>query len=110
MKIQIPKEKTFPNKQKGKKREKKEKKEKETKEQEKNNNLNHSRQSNKLSSQIGDIDREIKSKRYRQLNFGWGAKPVWDKKIPPKPEMTKISERGGYSSYYKKLIFTEIWC
>ena len=32
MKIQIPKEKTFPNKQKGKKREKKEKKEKETKE------------------------------------------------------------------------------
>jgi hypothetical protein len=29
--------------------------------------LNHSRQSNKLSSQIGDIDRKIKSKRYRQL-------------------------------------------
>ena len=33
--------------------------------------MNHSRYSNKLSSQIGDIDgipdREIKSKRYRQL-------------------------------------------
>ena len=45
MKIQIPKEKTFPNKQKGKKREKKEKERKRNKRigENKNNNLNHSR-------------------------------------------------------------------